>query len=131
MESPELNDKQAQRILENSAFADRALVRRALVQLAGPAEYKMIGICADSVESAVTALRGYLAAFDYPEPPLAFDPIDERGVYLKFNPKTGSCYVSPYTGSERGVIVSCFSPGSEEYNETYAHLPMELFTRTD
>lgn len=129
MSAPDLTPEYAGQVLADPT-SEPQLVRRALLLLTGPAEYKLIGICAETVAEAVQALRGYLAFFGYPEPPLDFAPFDQPGVYLKFNPMTGTCYVSPYEGSERGVIVSCFSPQAGTANDTYAHLPLDLFNET-
>ncbi|MBC8122629.1 MAG: DUF1824 family protein [Gemmatimonadaceae bacterium] len=122
----DLTPEHARQVLAGST-AEPQLVRRSLLLLTGAAEYKLIGICAETVDEAVQALRGYLIFFGYPEPSLDFASFDQPGVYLKFNPMTGTCYVSPYEGHERGVIVSCFSPQGGATNDTYAHLPLDLF----
>ncbi len=123
----DLTTAQAQQVLTNSAHTDAALVRAALQLLAGPADYKMLGVCADSLDEGYAALTGYLAAFDYPVPPLDRAPVAGPGVFIKYNAKTGTCYSSAYSGPERGVIVSCYSPTSSAGNDTYANLPLDLY----
>ncbi len=125
-----LSADQAHKILVDPVGKDPQAVREALLLISRDADYKLIGICAESLAESVNALKGYLAAFGYQEPLInveAVEPIEPSGVFLKFNPKNSTCFVSPYLGTERGVIVSCFSPDSGINNETYGNLPLDLF----
>ena len=103
-----------------------ALVRQALLLVTRLSDYQMFGICADTVTQGLTALKSYLPALGYNVDELTVDSI-EGPTYIKFNSKTGLCYASPYPGSHRGVLVSCQSALSNGINETYGHLPLDLF----
>ena len=100
-------------------------VREALLLMRDQSDYQILGICADTAHQAIAALHAYLQAFgfsDLPQPA----PI-EGVVYLKHNPKTGLCYMKPYEGSHRGVLVACQSAYEGDVNETFGHLPLDLF----
>ncbi len=105
---------------------DYSAVRSALKVVCDRSDYQMLGICADTAEQAIATLHTYLTAFGLTPRPQP-DPIDGV-VYLKFNPKTGLCYVQPYEGSHRGVLVSCQSAYDGDVNETFGHLPLDLFS---
>jgi len=102
------------------------LVRQALLLVSGLSDYQMLGICADTVTQGLTALKSYLPALGYNADELSVNPV-EGPAYIKFNSKTGLCYASSYPGSHRGVLVSCQSALSNGINETYGHLPLDLF----
>jgi hypothetical protein len=107
------------------APVDRELLRQALLQVASLSEYQLLGICAATLAEGHQALMTYAAALGYcPNPD--FGAIDGP-VYIKFNPKTGGCYVAPYVGNYRGVLVSCQSAYETGLNEMYGHLPLDLF----
>jgi len=103
-----------------------ALVRQALLLVTRLSDYQMFGICADTVAQGLAALKSYLPALGYNIDEVTVDSI-EGPTYIKFNSKTGLCYASPYPGSHRGVLVSCQSALSNGINETYGHLPLDLF----
>lgn len=107
------------------APTDRSQLRQALLQVADRSDYQMLGICADSLKQGQQALQTYAKALGYAVDcqPEAID----GPVYLKFNPKAGSCYASPYIGEHRGVLVSCQSADEAGINEMYGHLPLDLF----
>lgn len=105
---------------------DRALTRQALHRVCDQSDYQILGICADTADEAIAALHAYLKALSRPERPQP-EPIP-AAVYLKFNPKTGLCYLQPYTGQHRGVLVSCQSAYDGDVNETFGHLPLDLFS---
>lgn len=105
---------------------DKAPVQQALLLLAGLADYHMLGVCAETASEGYTALETYLTALGYSEP-VERSTLDGP-VYLKFNSRTGSCYLDSYSGKYRGVLVSCQSSQSEGINETFGHLPLDLFT---
>jgi Domain of unknown function (DUF1824) len=113
---------------------ERQQVQQALLQVAHHSDYQILGICADTVEQGYQALQSYAAVLGYE--PLGCDPIGDasrsiaspaEAVYLKFNPKAGSCYVAPYEGTHRGVLVACQSAHESGLNEIYGHLPADLF----
>lgn len=107
------------------AVIDAALVRRALLLVAAHSDYQILGICADTIAQATTALKSYLAALGYEAAPDI--PMLAGAVYVKFNPKSDRCHVAPYNGIHRGVLVSCQSAYDSDINETFGHLPLELF----
>lgn len=105
---------------------ERALVRQALLLLTNHSDYQILGICADTPAEGLQALKTYSEALGYQpnlNPPSAEDP-----VYIKFNPKSGLCYAEPYTGTHRGVLVSCQSAYADGINDMYGHLPLDLFS---
>lgn len=104
---------------------EKAALREALLLLAGLSDYQILGICADTAEQGLLALKTYAAGLGW-EPPLDIANV-EGAVYIKFNPKTGLCYMDSYAGTYRGVLVSCQSSGDGGINEMYGHLPLDLF----
>lgn len=102
-----------------------ALIRQALWLVADRSDYQIFGICADSSEQASHALKHYLEALGYDLLPMV--TAIEGSVYVKFNPKTGRCHTDSYTGSHRGVLVSCQSAYDGDVNETFGPLPLDLF----
>jgi len=110
---------------------DLEQTRQALLLLAHHSEYQMLGICADSLDEALTALADYLTALGYSIEvnPRTIDPID-GAVYLKFNGRNQSYYASAYVEKYRGVLVSFQSSDTEEVNGTYGHFPLNLFCQS-
>lgn len=121
------SEQAARQILAHPDLAPAEQVRVALLLLTKSADFKLIGVCGETLAQAVPALYSYCAALGYPDVTVTFDPIDTPGVFVKFNPKTWTCYAAPYEGTERGVIVSCFSPYTGANNDTYGNLPLDLF----
>ncbi|MBL1177745.1 DUF1824 family protein [Pantanalinema sp. GBBB05] len=111
--------------LSPEAIPDQALTRQALLLVANHSDYQIFGICADSVEQATAALHHYLAGLGYEEFPEV--PALAGIVYVKYNPKTGRCHSDSYVGKHRGVLVSCQSAYDGDVNETFGHLPLDLF----
>lgn len=105
--------------------SEKVLIRQALLLLAQHSDYQILGICADTAAQGLAALKSYAEALGY-QPPLDLDPID-GSVYIKFNPKSRICYLDSYTGTHRGVLVSCQSAYQDGMNEMYGHLPLDLF----
>ncbi len=100
-------------------------VRQALQLICQRSQYQILGICADTLEQGQRTLQAYATALGYTvNPQLA--PIAEP-IYIKFNPRSGLCYADTYVGSHRGVLVSCQSTNDEGINETFGHLPLDLF----
>lgn len=108
-----------------AAIAPRASIQQALQEVARHSDYQILGICADTFTQGYAALQAYATALGYslPAPP---SPI-EGSIYLKFNPRSGLCYVDSYNGEHRGVLVSCQSAYESGINEMYGHLPLNLF----
>ncbi len=100
-------------------------IRQALLLVTELCDNQILGICADTAEQGILALKTYAAALGYEVPQLS--AID-GSVYIKFNPKTGLCYLDSYTGEHRGVLISCQSAYDGGINEMYGHLPLDLFT---
>ncbi|MBD3883751.1 DUF1824 family protein [Phormidium tenue FACHB-886] len=105
--------------------AERQQVRQALLQVAQQSDYQILGVCSESFAQGYRSLQTYAAALGY-ETAFNLQPI-EGVVYFKFNPKAGSCYVSPYEGNHRGVLVACQSAYESGVNDIYGHLPLDLF----
>lgn len=100
-------------------------LQQALLQVAQASDYQILGICADSLEAGIQALKSYATALGY-QPDLDLPPI-EGSVYIKFNPKSRLCYADTYSGNHRGVLVSCQSADESDINEMFGHLPLDLF----
>jgi hypothetical protein len=101
-------------------------IQLAIQQVCDRSDYQIFGICADTAPQAIATLHHYLAALGYSARP---QPDAIAGcVYLKFNPNTNRCHLDVYTGTHRGVLVSCQSADDEDVNETYGHLPLNLFS---
>jgi Domain of unknown function (DUF1824) len=104
---------------------DKAAVRQAVLQLARVTDTHMFGILAGNWEAAIAALHSYAKAFGYASPPVA-KPC-ENAVYIKFNPRSGLCYASPYPEHHRGVLIAFQSDFEDGINEMCGHLPLDLF----
>ncbi|MEL7038146.1 MAG: DUF1824 family protein [Cyanobacteria bacterium J06592_8] len=112
-----------------SQIENREGICSALKRLVQNSDYQMLGICADSLEIAWTALEQYLQGLDYniTIDRSAIETI-EGSVYLKYNGLSQSYYASPYTEQYRGVLVSCQSTDETGVNGTYGHFPLDLFS---
>jgi len=114
--------------IENKSIdseAEKALIRQAILLLTQHSDYQILGICADTVAQGLSALKTYSEALGY-QPNLDLTPID-GSVYIKYNPNSGLCYLDSYTGTHRGVLVSCQSAYEDGINDMYGHLPLDLF----
>lgn len=107
------------------AASEKVLIRQALLLLSSCSEYQMLGVCAGTSAQGLLALKTYSEALGY-KATLDLTPV-EGSVYIKFNSKTGLCYLDSYLGKHRGVLVSCQSSQYESINEMYGHLPLDLF----
>jgi hypothetical protein len=105
--------------------SEKASIRQALLAMARLSDYQILGICADTAESGLLAMKTYSLALGY-EPPSDL-PALEGPVYIKLNGKNGLCYLDSYAGHHRGVLVSCQSYTQNGVNELYGHLPLDLF----
>ncbi|MBW4553916.1 MAG: DUF1824 family protein [Aphanocapsa sp. GSE-SYN-MK-11-07L] len=101
-------------------------LQQALQVVVKESDRQIFGVCADSLTDGLEGLASYLQALDQ-QADLQFDPL-AGPVYLKFNPSTGRCYRDAYTGPHRGVLVSCQSDFEQGVNDTYGHLPLDLFS---
>ena len=105
----------------------KTLIAQALLLLTSLSDYKNLGICADTVAIGLTALESYVKALG-DEVTINSTPTSFRGaVYIKFNGQNQKYYIDSYTGSDRGVLVSCQSSRYESINGTYGYLPLDLF----
>ena len=104
--------------------AEKAFIREALLLITSFSDYQILGICADTTEQGILALKTYSAALGYEA--IDLTPV-EGAVYIKFNSQTRLCYLDSYSGNYRGVLVSCQSPQYGSINEMYGHLPLDLF----
>lgn len=111
---------------QSAAQVDNDSVRQALQQVVARSDYQIFGICADSTTQAAAALKDYLTALGYEDTPQVANM--SGPVYVKYNPKTGRCHTELYTGTHRGVLVSCQSAYDGDVNATFGHLPLELFS---
>ncbi len=132
--SPPLSLEAAQQLLRQficldrrPVEADQGTIQQAVRLVADHSDFQILGICADDAAQAEQALFAYLAALGYEERP-PIDPATPLGpIYLKYNPKTGRCHSDGYVGSHRGVLLSCQSAYDGDVNETFGHLPLDLF----
>lgn len=104
---------------------DTAMIREAVAIVVDQSDYQIFGVCADTVEIGARSLAQYLTAIGY-DNALVIRPI-ARSVYIKYNPNTDRVHVEPYTGEHRGVLLSCQSDDDRGVNETFGHLPLDLF----
>ena len=105
--------------------SEKSVIRSALILIAKLADYKILGICADTAEEGILAMKTYSLALGYEPPDNLLTP--EGPVYIKLNGKNGLCYLDSYAGHHRGVLVSCQSYDEGGINEMYGHLPLDLF----
>ncbi len=112
-------------ILRQPNAASSPVIQQALQQVVQASDLQILGICADSLAAGRQALIRYAAALNLPQPVPEFDDLP-GAVYIKFNPQ-GRSYASPYSGSERGVLLSCQSAEESDVNELFGALPLDLF----
>ncbi len=107
--------------------ADKHKLRQAIKIVSDLCETENIGICADNFHEGFLTLESYLKALGLCEK-LDKLPTAPQGIpiYIKFNTETMSYYVDPYTGSYRGVLISCQSDNHNLVG-TYGHFPLNLF----
>jgi hypothetical protein len=103
---------------------DYAVLREAVAQVVELSDYQIFGICAGTAKEAIQALSSYVNAIGYDMPEI---PEIAGEVYIKFNPKLGRSHIEPYTGEHRGVLISCQSAYDDGVNETFGHLPLDLY----
>jgi Domain of unknown function (DUF1824) len=109
--------------------SDREQLRQAIILVTSLSEYNNLGICADDEKAGFAALTDYLKALGYDtKVEFASDPEIEGAVYIKFNMQKMSYYLDSYTGTYRGVLVSCQSE-NDKIVGTYGHFPLDLFSK--
>jgi hypothetical protein len=108
------------------SLAQKIAVQQAVLQLASVTDTHMFGILAEDWDRAIAALHSYAKAFGY-EPPAVANPQNDDAVYIKFNPRAGLCYASPYPEDHRGVLIAFQSDIADGVNEMCGHLPLDLF----
>jgi len=109
------------------AETEKAEIREVLQAFSEAADYETLGVCADTLAIAQTAMEAYVGALSRPVQ-LSLD--DRNGpVYLKFNTLKGAWYLDDYAGTSRGVLVSFHAsePEVDAVNGTYGPLPFDLF----
>jgi hypothetical protein len=133
-QDPNLTVQEAKKILNKFNCLDiapilkpseKVLTRQALIFMASLSDYQILGICAETAEEGILAMKTYSRAFHYEAPDNL--PTPEGAVYIKLNGKNGLCYLDSYYGHHRGVLVSCQSNYETGINEMYGHLPLDLF----
>lgn len=109
---------------------DQLALQQALLLVGAASDRQLFGVCADSLAQGMEALCSYLQALEYEPEKYAdtyiLEPIDGP-VFIKCNPERSKCYRESYTGHHRGVLVSCQSDLEDGLNETYGHLPLNLW----
>jgi Domain of unknown function (DUF1824) len=107
---------------------EKEQLKEALLLITGLSEYENLGICADNIQEGLMALSSYLKAFNYKvKDKLVANSEIEGAVYIKFNTQKMAHYYDTYTGSYRGVLVSCQSE-NDALVGTYGHFPLDLFS---
>ncbi|NDJ19484.1 DUF1824 family protein [Myxacorys almedinensis] len=105
--------------------ATYALLREALLLVASLSDYQILGICADTAAQGVRSLHAYAKALGYDAIPVM--EAVPGAIYIKYNPARNLAYLNPYPGTHRGVLVSCQSAYADGVNDTFGHLPLDLF----
>jgi hypothetical protein len=110
---------------EIKTSAEKLAVQQAVLQLTNITDNQILGILANSLEQATQTLHRYTQAMGH-QTPTEISPCNDA-VYLKFNPRSGLCYASPYIGEHRGVLISFQSDAADGFNKMCGHLPLNLF----
>ena len=114
------------RVKTPQSDAEKHTLQQALLLIVGQSESSNLGVCADHLDQGLTALSSYLEAFGYQfQVNQAASDINSP-VYLKYNSQKASYYLDSYTGTYRGVLVSCQSE-DDAIAGTYGHFPLDLF----
>lgn len=108
--------------------ADQDQVRQDIAIFNDLSDYQTLGICADSLAIAKTAMEAFLAALGVT---VSLDlPARDGAVYLKFNTLKGAWYLDDYSGPSRGVLITFHTsePDLQELAGTYGPFPFGLFS---
>lgn len=107
---------------------DRAKIREALHLLLPRSDYQTLGVCAETLAQAVTALNQYLKGLGHTLSLALPEENSTKGaVYLKYNTRKQGYYLDRYQGPYRGVLVSLQSDYIDGLQGTYGHFPLDLF----
>lgn len=112
---------------ETLTESQQKAIREALLWLNENSEYQTLGVCANSLSQAESALKSYVAAISHP---IQVDIPERAGaVFLKFNTLKNAWYVDSYSGNSRGVLVTYHTsePEEDDVNGTYGPFPLDLF----
>ncbi|ACK70477.1 Domain of unknown function DUF1824 [Gloeothece citriformis PCC 7424] len=102
-------------------------LRQALLLITSITDYENIGVCADNAQEGWAALSSYLKALGYnPEVEATADLYEQQPVYIKYNTQKQAHYLDAYSGSYRGVLISCQAE-DDALVGTYGHFPLDLF----
>jgi Domain of unknown function (DUF1824) len=103
-------------------------LRQAILLVNQGSESINLGICADNIVLGLQALKSYLQVLGYPLPnTLPEDSPEQGAVYIKYNTQRQASYLDAYTGTYRGVLISCQSE-NDQLVGTYGHFPLDLFS---
>jgi hypothetical protein len=113
------------RILES--VQEKQQLQQALKTVTEQIDHQNLGICANNSQEGLASLQSYLQALGYPEPKNSGDLThSDRPVYIKCNTTQATYYMESYTGTYRGVLVSCQSE-NEALLGTFGHFPLDLY----
>ncbi len=103
--------------------------RAALLLLIGESDYQTLGVCADGRAEAIAALERFLPGLGHTDASLDSSGLPDLSgpVFLKYNTRNRSGYLSEYEGRYRGVLVTCQSDFADGVCGTYGHFPLDLF----
>jgi hypothetical protein len=107
--------------IAQSSEEEEAL-RQAILLVNQGSESINLGICADNNEEGFKALKSYLQPNTLPE-----DQPEPGAVYIKYSTQRQASYLDSYTGTYRGVLISCQSE-NDQLVGTYGHFPLDLFS---
>jgi hypothetical protein len=107
---------------------EKDALRQAILLVNQGSESINLGICADNAEEGFTSLKSYLQALGYNLPvTLPENNLESGSVYIKYNTQRLASYLDSYTGTYRGVLISCQSE-NDQLVGTYGHFPLDLFS---
>lgn len=107
--------------------ADKEQLRQAIKLVVSLSESENFGVCADNSQEGFEALESYLKALGYiPQINPDLSDINDSPIYIKFSTHKMSYYTDSYSGTYRGVLISCQSE-DDKLTGTYGHFPLDLF----
>ncbi|MEA5511281.1 DUF1824 family protein [Crocosphaera sp. UHCC 0190] len=108
-------------------YSEQEKLRQAIRLVSSLCDTQNIGICADNSQEGFKSLKSYLKALGYSDELEIKTSIPKQTpIYIKFNTEKMSYYVDSYTGSYRGVLLSCQCENHTLVG-TYGHFPLNLF----
>ncbi|GBF80093.1 DUF1824 family protein [Aphanothece sacrum] len=106
---------------------DKEQLRQAIKLLVSLSASENFGVCANNYQQGFEALESYLKALGYiPQINPNLSDINDSPIYIKFSTHKMSYYTDSYSGSYRGVLISCQSE-DDKLTGTYGHFPLDLF----